>query len=39
VILKSDENVKLSSSEIGSFWGEYVNGTAAECINKYKEVV
>ena len=31
----SEENVKLTSSEIGSLWGEYVNGTAVECVNKY----
>jgi hypothetical protein len=29
------ENLKLTSSEIGSLWGEYVNGTAVDCVNKY----
>ncbi|MBS4214887.1 MULTISPECIES: DUF3231 family protein [Neobacillus] len=29
------EKLKLSSSEIGSLWGEYVNGTAIDIVNKY----
>ncbi|MCH6264841.1 DUF3231 family protein [Neobacillus citreus] len=29
------EQLKLTSSEIGSLWGEYVNGTAVDVINKY----
>jgi hypothetical protein len=31
----NSKNIRLTSSEIGSLWGEYVNGTASECINKY----
>jgi hypothetical protein len=31
----SEEQGKLTASEIGTLWGEYVNGTAADCINKY----
>jgi hypothetical protein len=31
----NNQNIRLTSSEIGSLWGEYVNGTAAECVNKY----
>ncbi len=31
-----DENqLKLTSSEIGTLWGEYVNGTAIDIVNKY----
>lgn len=31
-----DENkLKLTSSEIGTLWGEYVNGTATDMVNKY----
>lgn len=31
-----DKNkIKLTSSEIGTLWGEYVNGTATDVINKY----
>ncbi|MFB6469498.1 DUF3231 family protein [Cytobacillus sp. Hz8] len=31
-----DENkLKLTSSEIGTLWGEYVNGTATDIVNKY----
>lgn len=31
-----DKNkIKLTSSEIGTLWGEYVNGTATDMINKY----
>ncbi|OIJ14083.1 hypothetical protein BKP35_07735 [Anaerobacillus arseniciselenatis] len=29
------ENLKLTSAEIGTLWGEYVNGTAVDIINKY----
>ncbi|MDQ6597919.1 DUF3231 family protein [Bacillus salipaludis] len=29
------EKLKLTSSEIGSLWGEYVNGTAVDVINRY----
>ncbi|MFD2924104.1 DUF3231 family protein [Halobacillus naozhouensis] len=29
------EDLKLTSSEIGTLWGEYVNGTAIDIINKY----
>jgi hypothetical protein len=27
--------IKLTSSEIGALWGEYVNGTMAEVVNQY----
>ncbi|WP_394239518.1 DUF3231 family protein [Niallia oryzisoli] len=27
--------LKLTSSEIGTLWGEYVNGTATDIVNKY----
>lgn len=27
--------IKLTSSEIGSLWGEYVNGTVIDTVNKY----
>lgn len=30
-----EENLKLTSSEIGTLWGQYVNGTAVNIINKY----
>jgi hypothetical protein len=31
-----DQNkLKLTSSEIGSLWGEYVNGTATDVVNRY----
>ena len=31
-----DENkLKLTSSEIGTLWGEYINGTATDVINRY----
>lgn len=31
-----DENeLKLTSSEIGSLWGEYINGTATDIVNRY----
>lgn len=31
-----DENqLKLTSSEIGTLWGEYINGTATDIVNKY----
>ncbi|WP_163103455.1 DUF3231 family protein [Peribacillus alkalitolerans] len=29
------DNLKLTSSEIGTLWGEYVNGTMADIVNKY----
>ncbi|WP_226577953.1 DUF3231 family protein [Halobacillus litoralis] len=29
------EELKLTSAEIGTLWGEYVNGTAINMINKY----
>jgi hypothetical protein len=29
------EQSKLTSSEIGSLWGEYVNGTAVDVVNRY----
>ncbi len=29
------EDIKLTSSEIGTLWTEYVNGTMADCVNKY----
>lgn len=29
------EKLKLTSSEIGSLWGEYVNGTAVDVVNRY----
>jgi hypothetical protein len=28
-------NLKLTSSEIGALWGEYVNGTMADIVNRY----
>jgi hypothetical protein len=29
------DHLKLTSSEIGTLWGEYVNGTMADIVNKY----
>ncbi|PGY12654.1 DUF3231 family protein [Bacillus sp. AFS031507] len=29
------DTLKLTSSEIGTLWGEYVNGTAVDTINRY----
>ncbi|UOR13672.1 DUF3231 family protein [Halobacillus amylolyticus] len=29
------DEMKLTSSEIGSLWGEYINGTATDMINRY----
>lgn len=29
------EELKLTSAEIGTLWGEYVNGTAVDTVNKY----
>ncbi|MDP4084464.1 MAG: DUF3231 family protein [Bacillota bacterium] len=29
------DKLKLTSSEIGSLWGEYVNGTMVDIVNKY----
>jgi len=28
-------NIKLTSAEIGTLWGEYVNGTAVDVVNRY----
>ncbi|MFB9758789.1 DUF3231 family protein, partial [Ectobacillus funiculus] len=28
-------NLKLTSSEIGSLWAEYVNGTMTDVVNRY----
>ncbi|MGG3470278.1 DUF3231 family protein [Neobacillus pocheonensis] len=30
-----NDNLKLTSSEIGTLWGEYMNGTMTEIVNKY----
>ncbi|WP_223592444.1 DUF3231 family protein [Neobacillus bataviensis] len=30
-----NDHLKLTSSEIGTLWGEYVNGTMAEIVNRY----
>ena len=30
-----ENNLKLTSSEIGTLWGEYVNGTMADVVNRY----
>ncbi|MGG1679671.1 DUF3231 family protein [Neobacillus sp. NRS-1170] len=30
-----NDNFKLTSSEIGTLWGEYVNGTMTEIVNRY----
>ena len=30
-----NDNLKLTSSEIGTLWGEYVNGTMTDIVNKY----
>ncbi|MDQ6598940.1 DUF3231 family protein [Bacillus salipaludis] len=30
-----NDNLKLTSSEIGTLWGEYVNGTMTEIVNRY----
>ncbi|WP_206659611.1 DUF3231 family protein [Halobacillus litoralis] len=29
------ENLKLTAAEIGTLWGQYVNGTAVDTVNKY----
>ncbi|HWL26042.1 MAG TPA: DUF3231 family protein, partial [Ureibacillus sp.] len=29
------EKLKLTSSEIGSLWSEYINGTAIDVVNRY----
>ncbi|MGN7299468.1 DUF3231 family protein [Ferdinandcohnia sp. SAFN-114] len=29
------EKLKLTSSEIGTLWGEYINGTAVDIVNRY----
>lgn len=31
----NNEDIKLTSSEIGTLWGQYVNGTAVDIVNKY----
>ncbi|MFD0827585.1 DUF3231 family protein [Neobacillus sp. M.A.Huq-85] len=31
----NENNLKLTSSEIGTLWGEYVNGTMADVVNRY----
>ncbi|RBP89944.1 uncharacterized protein DUF3231 [Cytobacillus firmus] len=30
-----NDNLKLTASEIGTLWGEYVNGTMTEIVNRY----
>ncbi|MBW0934088.1 DUF3231 family protein [Priestia megaterium] len=30
-----NDNLKLTSSEIGTLWGEYVNGTMTDIVNRY----
>jgi hypothetical protein len=30
-----ENNLKLTSSEIGTLWGEYVNGTMTDVVNRY----
>ncbi|RBP87893.1 uncharacterized protein DUF3231 [Cytobacillus firmus] len=30
-----ENNLKLTSSEIGTLWGEYVNGTLVDVVNRY----
>ena len=32
---KDKNKIKLTSSEIGSLWGEYVNGTMTDIVNRY----
>src|SRR5581483_9971187 len=29
------DKIKLTSSEIGTLWGEYVNGTMTDVVNRY----
>ncbi len=29
------DKLKLTSSEIGTLWGEYVNGTMTDVVNRY----
>jgi hypothetical protein len=31
----SKEDLKLTSSEIGTLWGEYINGTMTDTVNRY----
>ena len=31
----NENELKLTSSEVGTLWGEYVNGTAIDIVNKY----
>ena len=30
-----NDNLRLTSSEIGTLWGEYVNGTMIDIVNRY----
>lgn len=30
-----DYKLKLTSSEIGTLWGEYINGTMTDVVNRY----
>jgi len=34
-VTKDINKLKLTSSEIGTLWGEYVNGTMADTVNRY----
>ena len=35
-----DKNkLKLTSSEIGTLWGEYVNGTMTDVVNQYMSLL
>jgi hypothetical protein len=29
------QDIKLTSSEVGTLWNQYVNGTMTDCVNKY----
>ncbi len=29
------QDLRLTSAEIGTLWGEYINGTAVDIVNKY----
>lgn len=33
------ENLKLTSSEIGSLWGQYMSGTMNDVVNRYNDNV
>ncbi len=35
MIVLEKENIKLTSSEIGTLWGQYVNGTMTDVVNRY----